>query len=106
MKKKQLCIQFFSIYLPLLGFSPGFVLLFERIKSTENRNIHPVESLESRTEKKDEASDDDSYEMEREKYNKHPLNLNTASEGELMELHLLDRLQIQHFILNRKLLGP
>jgi len=63
------------------------------------------EQLEIQAEKKDAEPEDDSYELDLEQFSKHPLNLNAASEEELMELHLLDALQIRNFMAYRKLLG-
>jgi hypothetical protein len=62
--------------------------------------------LEAMTEKKDAEAEDDSYEMDLEQFSKHPLNLNTAAEEELIQLHMPDVLQVRNFIAYRKLLGP
>jgi hypothetical protein len=61
--------------------------------------------LEAFAEKKDAEPEDDSYEMDLEQFSRHPLNLNSAAEEELIQLHLLNALQIRNFISYRKLLG-
>jgi hypothetical protein len=63
------------------------------------------EQLEIMTEKNDAEPTDDSYEMDLAEFARHPLNLNTASADDLIQLHLLNILQIRNFISYRKLLG-
>jgi hypothetical protein len=62
--------------------------------------------LEAQTEKKDDQPEDDSYEMDLETLIKNPMNLNRATEEDLMQLHLLTVIQIKNFISYRHLLGP
>jgi Helix-hairpin-helix motif len=62
--------------------------------------------LEAQSEKKDEEPDDDSYEMDLETLMKNPLNLNMATEEDLIQLHMLSVVQIKNFISYRKMLGP
>ncbi len=64
------------------------------------------EQLEIMAEKNDAEPTDDSYEMDLTEFARHPLNLNTASADDLMQLHMLNVLQIRNFISYRKLLGP
>jgi hypothetical protein len=64
------------------------------------------EQLEILAEKNEAEPTDDSYEMELTGCTKHPMNLNTASADDLIQLHLLNVLQIGNFISYRKLLGP
>ena len=62
--------------------------------------------LEIMAEKNDAGPTDDSYEMDLSEFARHPVNLNTVSADDLMQLHMLNVLQIRNFISYRKLLGP
>jgi hypothetical protein len=64
------------------------------------------EALEADAERKGSEPEDDSYELNLEEFSRHPLNLNTASGEELVQLHMLNAVQIGNFISYRKLLGP
>ena len=44
-------------------------------------------------------------ELDLEQFRRHPLNLNSASEEDLMQLHILYPLQIRNFLSYRKILG-
>src|SRR5438445_4944420 len=46
----------------------------------------------------EEEIEDDSYIQQLQQYNKHPVNLNTANENELQQLHLLNALQVQNLL--------
>src|SRR5450432_656458 len=61
--------------------------------------------LEDLAEKKDIEPQDDSYALELEQFRIHPLNLNTASEEDLVKLQIPDIIQIRNLIQYRKLLG-
>jgi Helix-hairpin-helix motif len=63
------------------------------------------EQLEIMAEKNDVVPTDDSYEMDLAVFAKHPMNLNTVSADDLIQLHLLNDLQIRNFLSYRKLLG-
>ncbi|HEV3224416.1 MAG TPA: helix-hairpin-helix domain-containing protein [Puia sp.] len=71
-------------------------------ETTNNRSSQ----LEAVTEKKDSEPEDDSYELDLEYFRRHPLNLNTAAEEDLIHLQILEVLQVKNFISYRKLLGP
>ena len=64
-----------------------------------------AEQLETMAEKKDAEPADDSYELDLEYFSRHPLNLNTATEEDLIQLQMLEVMQIKNFISYRKLLG-
>ena len=57
-------------------------------------------------EKNNSEPEDDSYELDLDYFIRHPLNLNTASEDDLIQLHMLEVLQVKNFISYRNLLGP
>jgi hypothetical protein len=63
------------------------------------------EQLEEMTEKNNAEPVDDSYLTDLEQFSRHPLNMNTASVEELIQLHIPDVLQIKNFLLYRKMLG-
>ena len=63
------------------------------------------EQLEIMAEKNDAEPTDDSYEMDLTEFARHPMNLNTATADDLIQLHMLNVLQIRNFISYRKLLG-
>ena len=56
-------------------------------------------------EKNDAEPEDDSYELDLEYFSRHPLNLNTASEEELMQLHMLISFADQKFSFIQKIAG-
>src|SRR4030095_16609780 len=62
--------------------------------------------LEALSEKKDSEPEDDSYETDMETLREHPVNMNTATEDDLVQMHLLNVLQIRNFLSYRNLLGP
>jgi len=63
------------------------------------------EQLEIMAEKNDAEPNDDSYEMDLAELARHPMNMNTATADDLLQLHMLNVLQIRNFISYRKLLG-
>jgi hypothetical protein len=69
-------------------------------------NSYDYEQLEDKAEKNDVESGDDSYLTDLEQYKQHPLNMNSVSEEELMQLHIPEYSQIKNFISYRKMLGP
>ena len=62
--------------------------------------------LEAIAEKKDAEPEDDSYLMDLEQFGRHPLNMNTVSADDLLQLHIPGVLQIRNFISYREMLGP
>jgi hypothetical protein len=64
------------------------------------------QQLEMQAEREEGVTEDDSQWQQLEYFQKHPLNLNVASESELKNLRLLTDLQISNFLLYRNLLGP
>src|SRR5712672_1181781 len=64
------------------------------------------EQLETIAEKNDSEPEDDSYETDMMLFSKHPMNLNSATAEDLVQLHILGVLQIRNLISYRKLLGP
>ncbi|AEV96570.1 hypothetical protein Niako_0170 [Niastella koreensis GR20-10] len=64
------------------------------------------QQLEMQAERDEGVTDDDSQWQQLEYLQKHPLNLNAASENDLKNLRLLTDLQISNFLLYRNLLGP
>src|SRR5665213_2652647 len=66
--------------------------------------LNEARQLESVTEKRDAEPDDDSHEQDLENWKTHPLDLNHASADELYTLQQLTALQVENFILYRKLL--
>lgn len=83
---------FLSFFLTVTSFSQ------ELPASTEQQ-------LENLTEASQSETEDDSYLQQLEQYRKSNVNLNEADESVLRELHILNELQIQHFISYRKLFG-
>ena len=63
------------------------------------------EQLENLVETNEAAANDDSYLQQQEHFKKHPLNMNTATAEELNELGIISGLQLQQFLLYRRLLG-
>jgi hypothetical protein len=63
------------------------------------------QQLENLTDANQSDIEDDSYLQQLEQLRKSPLDLNTASEDELKNLHVLTGLQIESFIFYRRLLG-
>jgi hypothetical protein len=76
--------------------------VFAQETSEETKEARQLETL---TEKNDAEPEDDSYEQDQENWKRHPLDLNQASADELYGLRELTALQIDHFLLYRKLLG-
>ncbi len=64
------------------------------------------QQLENLAEATETETEDDSYFQQLMLYRKQPLNLNTCSESELQPIRFLTDLQIQNFLIYRKLLGP
>ena len=61
------------------------------------------QQLENITELTEEETEDDSYLLQLQFYQSHPLNLNTAMTEALQTLRLLTPLQIENFLRYRKL---
>ena len=91
--------------IPFLIFTALFH--FSSFSQTPVTITHTTEQqLESITENnQDVEPEDDAYLQQLQQFSKDPVNLNYADETTLQELHLLTPLQIQQFILYRKLLG-
>ena len=79
--------------------------LYGKTQTPDMMGYHS-EQLEEMTEKNNAEPEDDSYLTDLEQFNRHPLNLNSVSEEELLLLHIPDILQIRNFLLYRKMLGP
>ncbi|TAL48728.1 MAG: helix-hairpin-helix domain-containing protein, partial [Chitinophagaceae bacterium] len=63
------------------------------------------QQLENLTDADQSETEDDSYLQQLEQFRKNPVNLNEADENDLKELRILSGLQIQNFLLYRKLFG-
>lgn len=89
------------------GFFIGLILLQLTVAAQE-KQIAPIneQQLESQAEREEGVTEDDSQWQQLEYWQKHPLNLNAATQNELSSLHLLTDLQISNFLLYRKMLGP
>ena len=74
----------------------------------QERQTAPVNEwqLENQAEREEGIPEDDTQWQQLEYWQKHPLNLNEATENELKALRLLNDLQISNFLLYRKVLGP
>lgn len=72
-----------------------------------SQTVTPVkeQQLENMTAAEEAETEDDSYIQQLAYYKRHPLNINTATAGELQGLLVLTDLQIQHLITYRTLLG-
>ena len=89
----------------LLLFLPCMISFFVRGPAQDLPEFRK-EQLENMAEKNDAEPTDDSFEMDLTEFARHPVNLNTVSADDLMQLHMLNVLQIRNFISYRKLLGP
>lgn len=63
------------------------------------------QKLENLTDTDEGETEDDSWLLQMEHFRKNPLNLNVAGKDELRELRILTDLQIENFLIYRKLLG-
>jgi len=90
----------------ILLFISLFIIFCEGVKSQNNETLNNrTTQLEALSEKNDSEPADDSYELDLDYFSRHPLNLNTADEEDLIQLHILEVLQVKNFISYRKLLG-
>ncbi|HTB25765.1 MAG TPA: helix-hairpin-helix domain-containing protein, partial [Puia sp.] len=90
----------------ILLFISLFIIFCEGVKSQNNETLNNrTTQLEALAEKNDSEPVDDSYELDLDYFSRHPLNLNTADEEDLIQLHILEVLQVKNFISYRKLLG-
>lgn len=87
------------LYGMLIAFSSAMAQETERTSSTT------AEQLESLAQASDDETKDDSYLQQLDHFLRHPLNLNTAGTEQLEELNLLTGLQIEQFLMYRKLFG-
>lgn len=73
----------------------------------QEKPLTPVneQQLEMQAEREEGITEDDTQWQQLEYLQKHPLNINTATENELRNLRLLTDLQISNFLLYRNLLG-
>ncbi len=71
------------------------------------QDIPPVteQQLENLADADQAETEDDAYWQQLEQFKKNPVNLNTADASQLKELRLINDLQINSFIIYRKLLG-
>ncbi|MCW3111701.1 MAG: hypothetical protein JWR18_97 [Segetibacter sp.] len=86
----------------------AFFIWFNAISQYEEVVIHGSEmeqQIENLAAQQDGEPEDDSYFQTLEYYRRNKLNLNTAGESELKELRFVSDLQIQTFLLYRKVLG-
>jgi hypothetical protein len=83
------------------------LLLLQITVAAQEKQMAPVneQQLESQAEREEGVAEDDSQWQQLEYWQKHPLNLNEATEEELKALHLFTDLQISNFLLYRKMLG-
>lgn len=79
---------------------------FSQICTAQINNDLIKQQLESMQENNSDTEiSDDSYLQDLDKYNRHPINLNTATFSQLTSLRILSALQISNFFSYRKLLG-
>jgi hypothetical protein len=71
----------------------------------QQENAAVEQQMESLAEAEETETEDDSYQQQLIALQKTPLNLNTATEGDLLSLRSLTTLQINHFLQYRRLLG-
>jgi DNA uptake protein ComE-like DNA-binding protein len=84
----------------------GFLLLGLPAMAQEKEISSGTEQqLEDLVQTDGTAINDDSYVQQQEYFKNHPLNMNTATSEELNELGILSGLQLQQFLLYRRLLG-
>lgn len=95
--------RFFFLRIMILAFVLSFVK--SGFSQDYQEGISETGQLESLAERRDADPEDDSYEMDLEYRKHHPLDLNHASADELAALHLPTALQVDNFLLYRKLLG-
>ncbi len=88
----------------LLLILPVMIGFYIRVTGQELPEFRK-EQLEVTAEKNDAEPTDDSYEMDLTEFARHPMNLNTVTAEDLIQLHMLNFLQITNFISYRKLLG-
>jgi DNA uptake protein ComE-like DNA-binding protein len=75
-------------------------------KQPEPSNSNAEQQLENITETGEDAeTEDDTFLQQLAEFQKNPINLNYATEEDLLQLHLLTTLQIKNFIAYRNLLG-
>jgi hypothetical protein len=80
----------------------GLVVLAQEKPATPvNEQQHEMQA-----EREEGITEDDSQWQQLEYLQKHPLNINAATENDLKDLRLLTDLQISNFLLYRNLLGP
>jgi Helix-hairpin-helix motif len=86
-----------------------FLFLISYIESYAQSTDMPeyrVTQMEAMAEKTETVPKDDSYDLDRDYFSRHPLNINSADEEELYQLQILEVLQVKNFISYRRLLGP
>ena len=67
--------------------------------------VQVQQQLENRANAGDEETEDDTYWQDLEKLSRNPLNLNTATAGDLKELGVLNDWQVENFLRYRSLFG-
>ena len=84
------------------------ILVFLLTAVAQDGSLPPymTTQLEAQAEKNGMEPEDDTYQLDLDQFSKHPLNMNTVSEDELVELHFLTPVQVRNFMSYRKLLGP
>jgi Helix-hairpin-helix motif len=82
------------------------MIFYGVLRAQVNETIdYRTRQLEAIAERDETEPEDDSYELDLDYFSKHPLNLNKATEEELIQLHMLSVLQVKNFLSYRKLLG-
>jgi len=83
------------------------LLLFGLPATAQEKTISSSteQQLEDLTQTNEAAASDDSYLQQQEHFKKHPLNMNSVTAEELNELSIVSGLQVQQFLLYRRLLG-
>lgn len=76
--------------------------------AAQERPAEPVneQQLEMQAEREEGVTEDDAQWQQLMYLQKHPLNVNTATENDLKALRLLTDLQVSNFLMYRKQLGP
>jgi len=75
------------------------------VQAQEVQNTTVEQQLENQAEADDAETEDDSYYQQLRQYLRNPINLNSALESDLQPFRFLSDLQIQSFLMYRKLAG-
>ena len=94
-KRKHLLFVLVYCLLPFMLFSQD-----PEIPATAKQQLENITENNA-----DVEIEDDSYLQQMQYFIKHPINLNTADENDLLQLKLLNPIQVQNLLLYRNLLG-